>query len=115
MKKTAEKTTSKELHTNVDEKPDNGNSGNEELFKVEEVKGTPFQIIKMEDKYFLAMGKYRLSEPMPTYKEALENAQDSSWHRIMQIINIMINEDKNEQKYKEELQKNGIQVATTKN
>lgn len=53
---------------------------------------TPFTAIRMDDKWFLTLGKYRLSEPVKTFDEVTENAKDASWMRIMQIMRIMIAE-----------------------
>lgn len=56
------------------------------------IKDTPFTAVKFEDKWFLTMGKYRLTEKLNSKKECEEAAKDASWIRIMQIIKIVIQE-----------------------
>lgn len=68
-------------------------NSNSELVEKIEIEDTPFTAIRIEDVWFLTMGKYRLSEPMQTKKEVLEDAQRADWWRIMAIINIMIKEN----------------------
>lgn len=64
------------------------------------IEDTPFHSVKVEDKWFLTLGKYRLSPTFGTHEEVLEDAKDASWMRIMQIIQLMIDEDKNKTKTK---------------
>lgn len=68
------------------------NSNSEELLEIKPIDGTPFNAVRLEDKWFLAMGKYRLSEPYEREDHVLEDAKSASWERIMQIVNIMIKE-----------------------
>jgi len=62
----------------------------EQLVEYEQVPNTPFTIVKQNDKWFVTMGKYRLSEQLETKQEALEESQNESWFRMMQIMRIMI-------------------------
>lgn len=68
---------------------------NEELVKSIPIPGTPFTKVKYDDKWFVAFGKYRLTEPLQTEEEADAAASDNSWFRIMQVIQAMIDESKN--------------------
>lgn len=61
-----------------------------QLIQKWEVPNSPFTIIKAEDKFFLAMGKYRLSEPYETKEETEEDAKLMNWGRMMQVMQIMI-------------------------
>lgn len=65
-----------------------------QLYQTVPIENTPFTAVKMDDQWFLTMGKYRISEKMDTLEEVQEDAKDASWYRIMTIINIMIQEDK---------------------
>ena len=76
------------------EETTNSNSESK-LFEQIQVGGTPFTIVKMEDYWFLTMGKYRLTEKLASKEEAMEAAKDESWFRIMQVIQAMIDENKN--------------------
>lgn len=68
-------------------------SGKNELMEKVEVKDTPFTAIRMDDKWFLTMGKYRLTEPRESLDAVMKDAEDASWWRILQVINIMIQEN----------------------
>lgn len=63
------------------------------LFQQKELNDGPFTAVKMDDKWFLTMGKYRLTEPMKTFEEVEAEAENTSWHRIMQVVQIMIEEN----------------------
>lgn len=90
--KSTKNTESKELHLNA--LNTNKSNLNSELLENIEIEGKPFNAIRMEDKWFLAMGKYRLTEPMNSLEEVLEDAERSDWYRVMQIMNIVIKEHK---------------------
>ena len=72
---------------------DNSNESGktEELIEAHKVEDTPFTIIKYGEKWFLTMGKYRLTEP-GTKKEAEAEVHNTSWNRIMQIMMIVAEE-----------------------
>lgn len=86
-------TEQKTFDGNVNETT-NSNS-NSKLVEREEIKNTPFTAVKFEDKWFLTMGKYRLTDGLASKEDVINEAKDASWFRIMQIIQIMIDEDKN--------------------
>ena len=65
---------------------------NEELLKVTQIEDTPFACLKNDDKYYLVLGKYRLTQELKSEEECKEAATDASWNRIMQICAIMIAE-----------------------
>lgn len=73
----------------------------QQLLEKVEIEGTPFTAIKLDAKWFLTMGKYRISELYDTLQEVQQDAQDASWMRIMTIMNIMIQEDKALEKAKQ--------------
>lgn len=86
-----------ETHGNVNE-TDKQNSKSRELVEQIAIEDTPFTAVRLEDKWFLTLGKYRLTEPMKTKYEVMESAKDASWGRIMQVIQIMIEQNKEEVK-----------------
>ena len=59
-----------------------------------EVKETPFTIVEEQGKWFVVMGKYRLSETLGTKEEAIEDAERTDWMRLMQIVQLMIDNNK---------------------
>lgn len=60
----------------------------EELIKRVEIEGTPFTAILVEEKWFLAAGKYRLTEPLKSLEECKKESKPT-WPRIMQMIYIV--------------------------
>lgn len=65
---------------------------NEELVKIVDIEETPFKAVKADGKWFLSMGKYRLTEPLETEQECREAATDASWWRILTLMQVMIRE-----------------------
>lgn len=65
-------------------------SSNDQLVEIKPIEDTPFTAVKAGDKWFLALGKYRLTEPLESEEACIESTQDASWGRIMQVIQIMI-------------------------
>jgi len=56
------------------------------LTEVEAIEGSPFSIVKIDDEYFLALGKYRLSELSKDKKEVLDSVNDTSWERMLALM-----------------------------
>lgn len=63
-----------------------------ELIEYKDIDETPFTAVKVADGWFLAMGRYRLSDKYETYEQVLEDSKDTSWHRLMMIVQAMIEE-----------------------
>lgn len=58
---------------------------------MQNVDGTPFTSIKVGDKYFLALGKYRLTEPVyKSHRDVIKKANQVDYLTVMQIVSIMI-------------------------
>lgn len=51
---------------------------------------TPFSIAKAEKKWYVLLGMSRLTEGFETEEEALRNAQEITWERILQLVGIAI-------------------------
>lgn len=60
------------------------------LIDYEEIKGTPFTLVHKDEKYFIAMGDYRLTEPDKTREAALDRLEDEQWMIITLVITICI-------------------------
>lgn len=82
--------TEKSGETNKQHK---GNSSTELVEQIA-VPNTPFTLNRIDQIWFVSMGKYRISEPLKTKDEAAENAESTDWFRILQVIKIMIEENK---------------------
>lgn len=72
---------------------DNNSTSSDQLLQIEPIPDTPFNAVKYDDKWFLAMGKYRLTQPSPDKQTILDDANNTTWNRILQIIKIMIDEN----------------------
>lgn len=84
---TAKETTKLELNGNDESK----------LFEAKPVGDTPFTAIKLEDKWYLTLGKYRLTEALKSFEEVEQEAKDASWWRILSVMQAMITEFNNNQ------------------
>lgn len=56
----------------------------------EDVENTPFTIERNEDKYYVRLGMYQLTDALESEAEALEDAKRVDWERMMQVMGIMI-------------------------
>lgn len=73
-------------HTNANE----SNSQSSELVTREDVTGSPFKIIGTEHGYFLALGKYRLTENCETKEEITELLTEEMYNIILKVLAILI-------------------------
>lgn len=83
------------------------NSSEQSLIEQHPIEGTPFTAVKANDIWFLALGKYRIGEPLPTKEAVIEDAKDASWYRIMTVMNVVVQEDKiiTQNEYAKQMQK----------
>lgn len=85
---------SEQSSTNADQQNNNDSS---ELVEKKEIPETPFTAVRLGDKWFLTMGKYRLTSGLHgSYEEIFDEAMNTSWNRILQIMQIMIEENEQE-------------------
>ncbi|AXH72096.1 MAG: hypothetical protein [Microviridae sp.] len=61
-----------------------------QLVEIKPIEGTPFAAIKTEKKWHLVLGKYRLTNELDSYEQCLAETMNTTWERIMQVIQIMI-------------------------
>ena len=59
---------------------------NEELLKSHEVEGTPFKVIEYDGKFFLALGRSRISDSYDTKDECVAIVDGSSWDFMCTVI-----------------------------
>lgn len=55
-----------------------------------EVLNTPFTIVRIDNEWSVLMGKYQVSKEHKTRLEAYEDAMQTGWNRLLQVIAIMI-------------------------
>lgn len=65
-------------------------NSNKKLTEAVKIENTPFTAIRLDETWFLTMGKYRLTNQLGSLEECKAEAADSSWERIMTIIKIML-------------------------
>lgn len=82
-------------------------SNSSELMETEKIEGTPFTIIRWDEQYFLSMGQYRLTEPLPNKQAVLDHIDNNIWDIVLQMIII-------HEKTKTELNKFAIQKIADK-
>ena len=70
------------------------NEKNTKLVEFKGVKETPFTLAKQNEEWYILLGKYRLSEGYETEKEAEKEAKRVCWNKIMQVISVIITEEK---------------------
>lgn len=58
-----------------------------QLIERENIKNTPFIVVGNEEKgYILTLGKFKLTENMPTKEEAIALLYTDKWHIILRMI-----------------------------
>lgn len=67
--------------------------------------GTPFTVVKIDEHWFLTIGKYRLTNQLGSREEAEAEVNDASWIRMMQIIKIVILEHEEEKRLETTVEK----------
>lgn len=65
------------------------------MIEREPIEGTPFTLIKQNEKYFTVMGDYRITETTKTVSEQMEALEKNKWLNILTMIGIAI--EKHEQ------------------
>jgi len=72
----------------------NSSNKNTQLVEIIETKEKSiFKILKWADKYYLTLGKYRLTEAMETEEEANDQVFNVTWERILQVMHIVVHEE----------------------
>lgn len=67
-----------------------------QLMEVTKIEDTPFTMVRYEDQFFVALGKYRISPILKSAEECIEDTKNTSWERLMTVMNVMIIEHDNE-------------------
>lgn len=78
-----------QLQTSVEEEQSREGSS-EEIIQRETVEGTPFQVINLNNEgWFLALGKYRMTEPQENKQELIDRVKNKDWNVILDTIAIL--------------------------
>ena len=68
---------------------DQNKSESSTLVEVKQIVDTPFTDVRNDDKWFLALGKFKLSETVDSEEKVIEMSKDTSWSRLMNIMFIV--------------------------
>lgn len=63
---------------------------NKELIETTFLENTPFAIVRLDNKYFVGCGQYRLTNYMDTKDEAEEYARRITWNNITAVIAVIV-------------------------
>lgn len=64
----------------------NNSPSSEQLTEFIPIQDTPFTAVRIEDKYFLVMGKYRLTDAFKTFEEIEQDTTIITWNRLVQVM-----------------------------
>lgn len=81
-----------------DEPINNPSTSNTELVEQTPVQDTPFHIVRMDKKYFLALGKYRLTELFDDYAAVEAEVINSTWDLLFRVISVAVTESINQER-----------------
>lgn len=95
---------SKQFNGSANDPGSNGSSTTDQILEQKPIEGTPFHTVRMDNKYFLAIGKYRLTEPTENEEDAIEASQTMTWNRLIAVMAIIAQEEAKEAAQKATLQ-----------
>lgn len=82
---------------------DEAKNNTEQTVEYIPIENTPFTAGRQDNKWYLLMGKYRLTEELNSFEEVKEASEVNDWFRIMQICTIMINENETVKKLEKDI------------
>lgn len=65
---------------------------NSQIKKVLPYEGTPLDIVEVDESFFVALGKYRLTELLPTFEEAKAYIEHKEWNMLIGLIHAIVTE-----------------------
>ena len=68
--------------------PNNPSSTTDQLVEQIPIQDTPFTAVRLDKKWFLAIGKYRLTEPTDKYEAVEAEVVNSTWDLLARVINV---------------------------
>lgn len=90
----------------IAKKTSNKKSNSKQLVEYFPVDDTPFTVARNDQEWFVLMGKYRFTEALKTKKDAMRNARAMTWTRILQVVKVMMEDEKQEQAKQQAIDKN---------
>lgn len=78
---------------------------NSEILEILPIKDSPFSAVRVDTKFFLALGRYRLTQLLESFEDCEAEASNASWHRLLQVIEIVL-EERLDQENKKRIREN---------
>lgn len=69
-----------------------------QLIQIEKINETPFTAIKEQGKWYVCLGKYRMTEELPNFDECQYITKNADWYFFLSVMKAMIIEHDNEKK-----------------
>lgn len=87
---------SKRSNGSANDQDNNGYSTTDQILEQKPIEGTPFHTVRMDNKYFLAIGKYRLTEPTESEEDVIKESEVVTWNRLIAVMAIIAQEEAKE-------------------
>lgn len=90
--------TSESNNTEKNAEETHNSSSNSEIMEFIDIPKSQLKVVRLDDQYFTALGKYRLSEPTTDREKAIKDAKRMDMARLMQVMEFMykiLNETEN--------------------
>jgi hypothetical protein len=65
-----------------------------EELEMHSVNDTPFVVARQNEDWFVIMGKHRLTNSIETFEEAVQEAEKITWNKVVQVIAIILENEK---------------------
>ncbi len=79
---------------NLNFSSDEEKAKNKEMFAVEHIEGTPFQVVTSEEENvaFISMGNYKITENRELEKkeELIKDVKKITWDRLIQVFSVLL-------------------------
>lgn len=78
-----------EEYSNTTDQQTADNKASSEIVETHQVENTLFVVRKLDDKWFVTLGQYKMSPIVNSKEEALAFLQPITWDMIMKVMNVM--------------------------
>lgn len=69
----------------------------EQLVEILEIENSPMTIVRHDKDWYVCIGKYRLTEALPSQEDAEKDLRRMDWWRIMQVIQLVYDQNKEQE------------------
>lgn len=85
-----ETTESQNIYTNVEEMGNRDSQYKEELTEQRIIGDSPFTAVRIEEKWMIVIGKYKIEEMLPSYLACEQYVKDNLWKLIGCFVTAVI-------------------------